>query len=172
MCLRRSANKNFHLAPKSHFTRLSNVLKHLVATANLTNELMLSSIEEAHITHETKIKWTYLLINFLIAIRQLGTGIILPHAISCCQGQSGPWCYLGLLHHIMTDFQWGLNKMADILKKVFSNTFLELRSCTLIQISHKFVPEFNWQMTISQHWFRLWLGAEQAIDCLMTIFWI
>ena len=56
---------------------------------------------------------------------------------------------------------WGRDKMADIFQTIFSNAFswrkmLEFRSI------------FHWslflrvQLTIFLHWFRQWLGADQA----------
>ena len=63
-----------------------------------------------------------------------------------------------------------LDKMATILLTTFSNTFIWMKSVRL-----RF--EFHWslfprvQLTISQHWFRKWLGAEQATSHYLNQCW-
>ena len=66
-------------------------------------------------------------------------------------------------NHYLAEFinSFPLDKMStaladDILKGIFMNWNL----CILIRISLKFVPEGP--IDNNQHWFRLWLGAEQA----------
>ena len=65
------------------------------------------------------------------------------------------WGMVGNLTH------WGRDKMADISQTTLSNPF------SLMKI-FEFRLKFHWslfqrfQLTIFQHWFRLWLGADQA----------
>ena len=50
---------------------------------------------------------------------------------------------------------------------IFEYIFMNEKSCILIQISLKFVSKGP----ISQHWFRLWLGAEQAASLYLNQCW-
>ena len=56
---------------------------------------------------------------------------------------------------------WGWDKMATISQTTFSNTFIWMKM-------FEFWLKFHWslflgvQLTIFQHWFRWWLGADQA----------
>ena len=56
---------------------------------------------------------------------------------------------------------WGRDKMAAIFQTTFSNAFSRMKM-------FKFRLRFHWslfprvQLTIFQHWFRWWLGADQA----------
>ena len=60
-----------------------------------------------------------------------------------------------------TEQCWGRDKMAAIFQKTFSNTFSWMKM-------YEFQSKFHWslflgvKLTILQHWFRLWLGANQA----------
>ena len=66
--------------------------------------------------------------------------------------QNAPW---DLLTH------WSWDKMATIFQITFSNAFSWM-------IMYKFWLRFHWslfpmvQLTIFHHWFREWLGADQA----------
>ena len=63
-----------------------------------------------------------------------------------------------------------LDKMATISQKTFSNTFSWIKSFV-------FWFEFHWslflrvQLTIFQHCFRLWLGADQATSHYLNQCW-
>ena len=56
---------------------------------------------------------------------------------------------------------WGRDKMAAISQTTFSNAFSWMKM-------HEFRLRFHWnlflrfELTIFQHWFRQWLGADQA----------
>ena len=50
-------------------------------------------------------------------------------------------------------------KVSAILHTTFSNYFLEWKCCILIKFHLKLFLRF--QLTISQHWFRHWLGAKK-----------
>ena len=56
---------------------------------------------------------------------------------------------------------WGQDKMAPIFYTTFSNAFSWMKM-------YEFRLRFHWsllpkaQLTTSQHWFRWWLGADQA----------
>ena len=60
-----------------------------------------------------------------------------------------------------TELCWGWDKMAAIFQKTFSNTFSWMKI-------YEFQLRFHWslflrvKLTIFKHWFRLWLGADQA----------
>ena len=62
------------------------------------------------------------------------------------------WCWLR---------HWGRHKMADISLTTFSNVFSSMK---MFGFGLKFrCSLFLWvQLTIFQHWFRLWLGTVQA----------
>ena len=55
---------------------------------------------------------------------------------------------------------------ADIFKCIFLNENMWIS----IKISQKFVPEVH--LTISQHWFRWWLGAGKATSHYMNQWWV
>ena len=65
---------------------------------------------------------------------------------------------------------WGRDKMEAISQTTHSNTFSWM---TML----KFRLEFHWnlflrvQFTIFQHWFRLWLGADQATSHYLNQWW-
>ena len=60
-----------------------------------------------------------------------------------------------------TEQCWGWDKMAAIFQKTFSNTFSWMKI-------YEFQLRFHWslflrvKLTLFKHWFRLWLGADQA----------
>ena len=70
----------------------------------------------------------------------------------------------GLLLH------WGRGKMANIFQTTFSNAFSWMKI-------FEFRIKFDWnfflkiQLTKSQHWFRYWLGAEQASSHYLNQWW-
>ena len=66
---------------------------------------------------------------------------------------------------------WGRDKMADIFPPTFSNGFSWMKM-------YEFRLIFHWslflgvQLTIFQHWFRLWLGAVQATSHYLNQCWL
>ena len=66
---------------------------------------------------------------------------------------------------------WGRKKMAAICQTTFSNAFSWMRM-------YEFRLKFHWnlfhrvQLTISQHWFRWWLGAGQATSQCLNQCWL
>ena len=74
-------------------------------------------------------------------------------------------CEMCLLTH------WGRDKMAAISQMAFSNAFSWKKK-------YKFRLRFHWslflrvQLTIFQHWFRLWLGAYQATSFYLSQWWL
>ena len=71
-------------------------------------------------------------------------------------------------HNILT--HGGRDKMADIFQTTFSNAF------SLMKI-YEFSIRFHWSLflrfksTIFQHWFRWWLGADQATSHCLNQWW-
>ena len=65
---------------------------------------------------------------------------------------------------------WGWDKMADVFQMTFSNAFSWIKM-------YEFLLRFHWslflrvQLTIFQHWLRLWLGAEQATSHNLNQLW-
>ena len=63
-----------------------------------------------------------------------------------------------------------LDKMSAILLTTFSNVFLWMKK-------HEFRLKFQWnlflrvQLTIFQHWFRYWLGADQVTSHYLNQCW-
>ena len=66
---------------------------------------------------------------------------------------------------------WGRNKMADIFQTTFSNAFSWMKM-------YEFRLRFHWnlflrfELTIFQHWFRKWLGADQATSHYLNQWWL
>ena len=66
---------------------------------------------------------------------------------------------------------WGRDKMAAISQTTLSNAF------SWMKIS-EFRLKFHWrlflmvQLTIFQHWFRWWLGADQATSHYLNQWWL
>ena len=65
---------------------------------------------------------------------------------------------------------WGRDKMDAIFQTTFSNGFSWMKMYEFrFKISLKFVPRV--QLTIFQHWFREWLGADQATSHYLNQSW-
>ena len=66
---------------------------------------------------------------------------------------------------------WGWNKMAAIFHTTFSNGFSLMKM-------HESLLRFHWslflrfQLTIIQHWFREWLGTDQATIHYLNQWWL
>ena len=66
---------------------------------------------------------------------------------------------------------WGRDKMDAISQTTFSSAFLWMKLL-------EFLLRFLWnlflrvQLTIFQHWFRLWLGAVQATNHYLNQWWL
>ena len=74
-----------------------------------------------------------------------------------------------LVVYILT--HWGRDKMDDISQTTFSNAFSWMKM-------FEYRLKFHWslflgvQLTISQHWFRKWLGADQATSHYLDQWWL
>ena len=81
-------------------------------------------------------------------------------------GKWQPFC-LGL--NVLT--HWGRDNMAAISQTTLSNAFSWMKM-------FKFRLKFHWslflrvQFTIFQHWFRQWLGADQATSHYLKQWWL
>ena len=77
---------------------------------------------------------------------------------------SHQFCWSGLTH-------WGRERMAAILQTTFSNALSWM-------IIYEFRLKFHWslfprfQLTIFQHWFRQWLGVDQAASHYLNHWWL
>ena len=66
---------------------------------------------------------------------------------------------------------WGRDEMNNISQTTFSNVFSSMKM-------FEFWFKFHWslfprvQFTVSQHWFRLWLGAVQATSHYLNQWWL
>ena len=66
---------------------------------------------------------------------------------------------------------WSRERMAAISQTTFSNAFSWMKI-------YEFRLKFHWslfprvQLTIFQHWFRQWLGADQATSHYMNQWWL
>ena len=66
---------------------------------------------------------------------------------------------------------WGRDKMAAISQTTFSNGFSWMKI-------YEFQLKFHWslflrvQLTIFQHWFRWWLGADEATSHYLNQWWL
>ena len=71
-----------------------------------------------------------------------------------------PFC-LGL--NVLT--HWGRNRLDAILQRVFSNAFSSTEIC-------KFQLKLYWSLFLKgRHWFRYWLGANQATSHYLNRWW-
>ena len=76
-------------------------------------------------------------------------------------------CVLPAYFHLT---HWGRDKMDAISQTTFSSAFSWMKML-------KFRSKFRWslflkvQLTIFQHWFRWWLGAEQATSHYLNQWW-
>ena len=75
------------------------------------------------------------------------------------------WVQINNLTH------WGQDKMAAIFQTTVSNPFSWMKM-------HEFWLKFHWslflmvRLTIFQHWFRKWLGADQATSHYLNQWWL
>ena len=82
---------------------------------------------------------------------------------------SAKWRPFGLGLNVLK--HWGQNKMVSIWQTTFSNAF----SCMKM---YEFHLRFHWtlflrfQLTIFQHWFRLWFGADQVTSHNLNQWWL
>ena len=66
---------------------------------------------------------------------------------------------------------WGRDKMAAISQTTFQDAFSWMKM-------HEFRLRFHWslflrfELTIFQHWFRQWLGADQATSHYLNQWWL
>ena len=71
----------------------------------------------------------------------------------------------------LTFTHWGWDKMAAVSQTIFSNAFSWMKM-------YEFQLKFHWsillrvQLTIFQHWFRLWLGTNQATSHYLNQWWL
>ena len=115
--------------------------------------------------HEAML-WAFWLTMFLL---KFISDYLFLFQVSCVQCQACPHQHLDVSIWVHC---WGylthlpLNKWLPLLQTTFSNAFSWMKIT-------EFGLKFHWiffpgvQLTISQHWFRQWLGAEQATShCL------
>ena len=66
---------------------------------------------------------------------------------------------------------WGRDKMAAVSQTTHSSTFSSIKMLEILLI-------FHWSLflrvksTILHHWFRLWLGADQATSHYLNQWWL
>ena len=66
---------------------------------------------------------------------------------------------------------WGRHKMTAIYQTTFSNAFCWMKTYEFRLIFHWiFLPMI--ELTIFQHWFRKWLGADQATSHYLNQCWL
>ena len=91
-----------------------------------------------------------------------------------CPGLIGlKYCYihLGQIHNSYVLTHWGRDKMDAISQTTFSSAFCWTKM-------FEFRIKFHWslflrvQLTIFQHWFRWWLGADQATSHYLNQWWL
>ena len=106
-------------------------------------------------------------------LKCLGSGdcntAITPLAIEFPSVSQTPWLDAPAIYPAST--HWRLDKMAAISQTTLSNTFSWMKI-------FEFRLKFHWslfpriQLTIFQHWFRLWLGADQATSHYLNQWWL
>ena len=74
-----------------------------------------------------------------------------------------------LVIYILT--HWGLDKIAAILLTTFSNAFSWMKMHTF-RLRFHFSLFLRFELTIFQHWFRQWLGADQATSHYLNQWWL
>ena len=77
----------------------------------------------------------------------------------------GVYCEFKVLTH------WGQDKMAAIFQTRFSNAFSWMKMFEfLLKFHSSLFPRV--QLTVFQHWFRQWLGADQATSHYLHQWWL
>ena len=82
-----------------------------------------------------------------------------------------PEWLMGCAYFGCTLTHWGRDKIAAIFQTTFWNAFSWI-------IMYEFRLRFHWslllrvQLTIFQHWFRQWLGADQATSHCLDQWWL
>ena len=76
--------------------------------------------------------------------------------------------YIPNLHPLT---HWGRDKMADIFQRTFSNAFSWMN---MYELRFRFLWSLfpRVQLTISKHWFRWWLDADQATSHYLNQSWL
>ena len=67
--------------------------------------------------------------------------------------------------------QWGRNKIATIYQTTFSNAFSGIKMYEFRLIFH-WSLFLGFELTIFQHWFGWWLGADQATSQYVDQWWL
>ena len=79
-------------------------------------------------------------------------------------------CDMWMLHSDWFLTHWGRDKMDAIFQTTFSNGYSWMKM-------YEFRIKFHWSLflrfplTISQHWFRSWLDADQATSHYLNLWW-
>ena len=66
---------------------------------------------------------------------------------------------------------WGQNKMTAISQTTLSNAFSWMKMVQFLLKLH-WILFIRIQLTIFQHWFRWWLGADQATSHYLKQWWL
>ena len=76
------------------------------------------------------------------------------------------------IHHADSSLtHWGRDKMAAIFQTTFSNAFSWMKMVKFRLSYHGSLFPMV-QLTIFQHWLRLWLGADQATGHYLNQWWL
>ena len=65
--------------------------------------------------------------------------------------------------------QWGRDKMAPFFQTIFSNIFFWMK---MFEFCLGFHWNLRWELTIFQHWFRQWPGADQTTSHYLNEWWL
>ena len=99
-----------------------------------------------------------------------GNGTVRQQAITWANALSDLCCHMPSLDYNELT-HWGRDEMAAIFQTPFANGFSWMKL-------YEFRLKFHWslflgvELTIFQHWFRLWLGADQATSHYLNQWWL
>ena len=114
--------------------------------------------------------WCYQATSYYLSqcwLRSLSPyGITRTEWVNVCKHYVFLWSMKwGVLTH------WGWDKMTTIFQTTFSIAFSSMKMC-------EFRLRFHWnlflsvKLTIFQHWFRWWLGADQGTSHYLNQWWL
>ena len=101
----------------------------------------------------------------ICSVEKLLQGLLIIITVNFPKNYTYETCITDTLTH------WGRDKKNAIFKTTFSNAFSWMKM-------YEFRLKFHWslflqvQLKISQHWFRYWLGADQATSHCLNQCWL
>ena len=76
-----------------------------------------------------------------------------------------------IVHSSFSSTHWGWDKMAAILQTTVSSAFSWMKMCDF-RLNIHWSLFIRGQLTLFQHWFRWWLGADQTSSQYLNQWWL